>query len=178
MLGNQIGSQFSSSKESILKGNVIPEFFGIRVRMGVHTSPVDKVSRHPVTNRVMYPNGFVRHTTMISDTACGGQVVMSSQTLAETETDASGSWVILHLGAHILEKPPTEEDKSVQRSMRMHKVAVIQPADVSEDSDGTNDGAADEWRSLLFSGLWACILHETQCTEMDIPVSNPFLALI
>ena len=131
-----------------MKGKVIPEFCGIRVRMGVHTSPVDKVSRHTVTNRVMYPNGFVRHTTMISDTACGGQVVMSSQTLSETETetDASGSWVILHLGAHILEKPPTKEEKSVRRSMRKHKIAVFQPPDVSEDPGGTstNDGAADE----------------------------------
>ena len=128
ILGSQLGSQFAPPKsEDMLKGNVIPEFCGIRVRMGVHTAPVDKVSRHPVTNRVMYPNEFVRHTTMISDTPCGGQVVMSSQTLAETEPD-SGSWFIMHLGAHILEEPLTEEQKSEFRSMRksVHIGASVQ----------------------------------------------------
>ena len=146
VLPGQIGNQFTSPKtEDILKGKVIPEFYGIRVRMGVHTSPVEKVSRHPVTNRVMYPTDFVRHTTMISDTPCGGQVVISSQTLAETETetDASGSWFILHLGAHILEEPPTKEEKAASKSMMgQHKVAWSQSLDVSEENSGGTNAAA------------------------------------
>ena len=104
--------------------------------MGVHTSPVDKVSRHPVTNRVIYPSEFVHHATMISDTACGGQVVMSSQTLAETDPSAAGNWWVMHMGAHILEKPLTEEEKALNRSMQelLPELAEGQAAKVPYDA--------------------------------------------
>lgn len=142
LLGRQLGNQFSN--EEILRGNIIPEFYGIRVRMGVHTSPVNKIDRHPVTNRVVYPNEFVRHTTMISDTACGGQVVISAQTLAETEPDASESWCVLHLGAHILEKPQTEEEKAVVRAIRIrHNVEEVQAPHDSDHADGRDNDAAE-----------------------------------
>ena len=132
-----------AASSSILKGNIIPEFCGIRVRMGVHTCSVDKVSRHPATNRVVFPNEFVHHATMISETACGGQIVMSSQTLAETDPLAAGNWWVMHMGAHILEEPLTEEDKAVTRSMREGLLELEgQAINIPDYSDDTGDDAA------------------------------------
>eukprot|EP00242_Pyramimonas_sp_CCMP2087_P005329 CAMPEP_0198201712 /NCGR_PEP_ID=MMETSP1445-20131203/4693_1 /TAXON_ID=36898 /ORGANISM="Pyramimonas sp., Strain CCMP2087" /LENGTH=242 /DNA_ID=CAMNT_0043872267 /DNA_START=41 /DNA_END=766 /DNA_ORIENTATION=- len=54
-------------------------FAGLRVRMGVHTALVEQnLQRHAVTNRVIYPHDLIHITSLVQDTPCGGQVVLSS----------------------------------------------------------------------------------------------------
>jgi len=97
-------------------GNIIPEFRGLRVRMGVHTALVHKVSRHSVTNRVVYDNELVNYTTAVSDAASGGQIIVSSETLAEAES--THNWAILHLGAHLLKEPLTAEQRAENATLQ------------------------------------------------------------
>ena len=72
--------------------------------MGVHTAPVENLKHHSVTNRVIYPHDLIHVTSLVQDTPCGGQVVLSSDTLsALTGTGSSTYGAIIHLGAHLLE---------------------------------------------------------------------------
>jgi hypothetical protein len=49
-------------------------FGGLRVRMGVHTAPVENLQLHAVTNRVIYPHDLIHTTSLVQGTPCGGQV--------------------------------------------------------------------------------------------------------
>eukprot|EP00951_Prasinocladus_malaysianus_P026836 scaffold239268_cov36-Prasinocladus_malaysianus.AAC.1 len=80
-------------------------FCGLRVRMGVHTAHVEDARRHPTTNRVIYPHGFIHTTELVQKGASGGQVVISSDTLsAITWNEETKYGSIVHLGSHLLEE--------------------------------------------------------------------------
>lgn len=82
-------------------------FNGLRVRMGVHTGPVSDIYRHPVTKRVIYDEALVTKAKLVSETACGGHVVITSDTMADVlDSGKVAEYAhILHVGGHILSAP-------------------------------------------------------------------------
>jgi hypothetical protein len=84
-----------------LKLNAVA-FNGLRVRMGVHTAHTGAIKRHAVTNRVIYDDTLVRQAKLVSETCCGGQVVLTSETMAEVASGTAAYGCILHMGCHIL----------------------------------------------------------------------------
>jgi len=64
-------------------GAVLPVFRGPRVRIGIHTGVAESVSIHEVTKRYVYGGEVAEIAKAVSDTPCGGQIIMTSQTLAE-----------------------------------------------------------------------------------------------
>mmetsp|Transcript_16726 Transcript_16726/g.46744 ORF Transcript_16726/g.46744 Transcript_16726/m.46744 type:complete len:1275 (-) Transcript_16726:82-3906(-) len=99
-----------------ISGTAVPVFRGPRVRVGLHTGIATKVSTNPSTKRVVYEGSVAVLAKAISDTPCGGQIVMSGETLAaihnmdelsESISGMCGRWVgpesgifVMHLGAH------------------------------------------------------------------------------
>mmetsp|Transcript_28503 Transcript_28503/g.80429 ORF Transcript_28503/g.80429 Transcript_28503/m.80429 type:complete len:495 (-) Transcript_28503:268-1752(-) len=82
-------------------------FNGLRVRMGVHSGTPLNIERHVVTKRVTYDVDLLATVALVSETACGGQIVLTSQALADADSIAvSQLGHILHLGAHRLEAAP------------------------------------------------------------------------
>jgi len=78
---------------------------GLKVRMGVHTATVKDLKQHTLTNRVIYPHDLIHVTNLVQNTPCGGQVVISSDTLSALQSarDSSTYGAVIHLGAHLLE---------------------------------------------------------------------------
>mmetsp|Transcript_12468 Transcript_12468/g.31404 ORF Transcript_12468/g.31404 Transcript_12468/m.31404 type:complete len:686 (-) Transcript_12468:107-2164(-) len=79
-------------------------FNGLRVRMGCHTAHVTTIRRHAITNRVIYDEALVKQAKLVSETGCGGQVILTSSTMAEVSADASIAEhaCIVHMGCHVL----------------------------------------------------------------------------
>jgi len=85
-------------------------FNGIRVRMGIFTGRPGEVVRHEVTRRVSYGREFLRRAASISDTGHGGQIVLTTATLAELDGDGLADFgIALHLGCHILNQGEGDE---------------------------------------------------------------------
>jgi len=59
-----------------------PVFRGLRVRIGIHTGIAEKVSIHSSTKRHVYDGTVAVVANSVSDIPCGGQIVMSGETLA------------------------------------------------------------------------------------------------
>eukprot|EP00873_Tetraselmis_striata_P029058 jgi/Tetstr1/449322/TSEL_003837.t1 len=78
-------------------------FTGLRVRMGIHTGPAANIRRHAVTNRVMYDDHLVQRAILVSDAACGGQVLLTSAVIAEIDISQTAAHAyLLHMGCHTL----------------------------------------------------------------------------
>lgn len=86
-------------------------FEGLRARMGVHAAAVKDIAMHHVTKRVVYDHQVVPVATRVSDAACGGQIILTSRTLAAC-TAISSTAFIMHLGRHIVD--PQAEKKTAQ----------------------------------------------------------------
>jgi hypothetical protein len=65
------------------------------------------VKRHALTNRVIYDKDLVNMAKMVSDAGHGGQIVLTSETLADIGAPEKFSEVgfVLHMGLHLLQQP-------------------------------------------------------------------------
>ena len=83
--------------------------------MGIHSGKPQSLRRHPVTNRLVYDKAIVDVAVAVSDAGCGGQVLLTSDTLAEVVIiDEDPKWIVIHLGGYMLELPQLCTSASVK----------------------------------------------------------------
>eukprot|EP00873_Tetraselmis_striata_P019289 jgi/Tetstr1/439553/TSEL_027982.t1 len=113
----------------------LPVFRGLRVRMGIHSGVANSTSNSKASDRrTRYGHQFMEIANAVSSLPCGGQIVMTADTLAQIESMndllarvdqqcqgwrssletnqallfpslSSAAMSILHLGRHVLLKP-------------------------------------------------------------------------
>jgi class 3 adenylate cyclase len=88
---------------------LLPIFRGPRVRIGIHTGTATSVSINPVTKRLVYAGEVASIAKAVSDAPCGGQIVMSGETLAEVRSMQDLSKRVCRLPVHL---PPNNERAS------------------------------------------------------------------
>lgn len=118
------------------------EFLGLRVRMAVHTGVVEDVRVHPRTRRVQYYGDCMDVVRAMGDVPCGGQVLISGDTLAviPSLTDLrqrlrgteGGEAVIVHMGTHLLAKRSAPSD--APRLLLQRRSLTARPASLSDES--------------------------------------------
>lgn len=64
----------------------LPIFRGIRVRIGIHSGIADVVTVNGNGQRVMYGGRLSQVAKAIADAPCGGQIIMSGESLAQIES--------------------------------------------------------------------------------------------
>jgi len=128
-----LASQAGSFAYASYRGTRLPVFRGLRVRMGIHSGVAEEVSTHTITKRRTYGGKVVRVAKAVSDTPCGGQIIMSGESLAEIASvkhlmaevaekcrgwetplahlEAPAGFSVMHLGSHIINKEPTSEEQ-------------------------------------------------------------------
>mmetsp|Transcript_5163 Transcript_5163/g.9384 ORF Transcript_5163/g.9384 Transcript_5163/m.9384 type:complete len:728 (-) Transcript_5163:204-2387(-) len=113
-------------------------FRGLRVRMGVHTAPVHNIRRHAVTNRVIYDDALVEKAKMVSETGCGGQVLLTSDTIAgvSASADTAKHSCILHMGYHLLSElsPTSSQQTPPSVHFSVDDLSVLPPGETMNDS--------------------------------------------
>jgi len=116
----------------------LPVFRGLRVRMGIHSGVANSTSNSKASDRrTRYGHQFMEIANAVSSLPCGGQIVMTADTLAQIESmndllarvdqqcqgwrsslettkpsspeSEQAAMSILHLGAHVLLKPGAPE---------------------------------------------------------------------
>ena len=111
--------------------------------MGVHCGVQKELRRHPVTNRVIYDKDVTDLANAVCECACGGQVLLTSDVLAELPICDAGKpqWLVLHLGGHIMHPPQLKTSRVVSGSSLMS--APNQASFVAASPSNLASGAAD-----------------------------------
>lgn len=90
-------------------------FRGLRVRMGVHTDTVTSYRYDQLSHQHRYSGPLMDIASQVSDTAAGGQIlvtqatVSSIQSIAHLSSKRFGPVAIIHEGRHFLSEPDIEE---------------------------------------------------------------------
>jgi len=151
---------------------LLPIFRGPRVRIGIHTGTATSVSINPVTKRLVYAGEVASIAKAVSDAPCGGQIVMSGETLAEVRSmqDLSkrvalmcagwrhgAGWEdphtpagisVMSLGSHLLKPAPPPKKQSYSSSTTSMPWKVGAGSDVDASSPSVGSG------SLFSSGTF------------------------
>ena len=64
-----------------------PLFHGLRVRMTIHTDVADAVSRHQITQKLLYQGSVYDVCEALTEFAKGGQVALSASTYGRLTND-------------------------------------------------------------------------------------------
>lgn len=88
---------------------------GLRVRIGVHTGPINSWRKDEKTHRFIYDGPTVHIAKAVSNAAAGGQILISGETMAALATSGGpdqskdNGCVIYSMGRHQLEVTTTSE---------------------------------------------------------------------
>jgi len=147
---------------------------GLRVRMGAHTAHVSDIRRHAVTNRVIYDEALVTKAKLVSETGCGGQIIMSSDTVADISDSGHVAKYayIVHMGGHVLAppKPPKSPTNCVfgKPTPPMHDHLVdLPPGESMDELPGEKSGfdVSDENCAELFMLLPYTLLRRIRSID-------------
>jgi len=181
----------------------VPAFRGLRVRVGMHTGIADVVGVHEVTKRVTYGGKVVAKAKEVSDTPCGGQIIMSGETLAAItsvqqlmcrladqfsvwssglDTDIHESAAsFLHCGSHVLKHvapAPTEPEQQLSKWTSRGPLSMVSSFRMPSFSRSTNSGSWEEGRRAREAEAQAGNTPEKQVDELVMVVPWPLRARI
>lgn len=121
----------------------LPIFRGLRVRIGIHSGIAEDVKIHTNTKRVVYGGDVAAVAKAVADAPCGGQIIISGETLAEVE------------------------------SMQALSKAVAEKCAGWRNGSAADDATAPAGMSVMHLGTHVIMDTIEPLQEMDDPLENP-----